>query len=78
MWYGVLEGEWFWVLDKNVKERFANLTFVRMGLGYRIDYTLRLELFYMIQTAHNQLDNSDTAEGIVRIRIKHFLNRPKP
>ncbi len=78
MIYGVLEGEWFWVMDKNVKERFVSLTFVRMGLGYRVNYSLRFEAFYIVQTSHNQLDGTDDTESIFRIRIKHFLRNPKP
>ncbi|HWA34560.1 MAG TPA: DUF2490 domain-containing protein [Cyclobacteriaceae bacterium] len=78
LWYGLVEGEWFWLLDKNVKERFVNITFVRMGIGYRLSYSLRFETFYIIQTTHNELDGSDATEGIVRIRIKHFLRKVGP
>jgi hypothetical protein len=79
MWYGVLEGEWFYVVDENVKERFAVVTYIRAGIGYRLSYGLRFELFALSQTSRDVLDKNDvTQQGIIRVRVKHYLNRANP
>ena len=42
LWYGVLDAEWFLSVDDDVDERFANRFRLRMGIGYRLSYSVAL------------------------------------
>ncbi len=49
LWYSLLDAEAFIVMDQDVEERFANRFRIRTGIGYRINYGLRLEFMYTLQ-----------------------------
>lgn len=76
MMYAIIDAEWFFVLDRDVEERFANRFRFRTGLGYRLSKTWRFEVIYMSQSARNTID-SDFAltDNIFRVRVKHYINR---
>lgn len=77
--YLTLDAEAFVVIDRNLEERYTNRYRFRAGLGYRLNYTWRFELQYMYQVARNTVDTEfDSSDGIIRMRIKQFLNRVKP
>ena len=77
--YLTLDAEAFLVIDRNLEERYTNRYRFRAGLGYRLNYTWRFELQYMYQVARNTVDTEfDSSDGIIRIRIKQFLNKAKP
>lgn len=77
--YSVIDLEAFVVMDQDVEERFANRLRLRTGLGYRINYGLRLELMYTLQRSKNTLEGDFyTSDNIFRIRIKQYLNKSKP
>ncbi|MEJ1237337.1 DUF2490 domain-containing protein [Chryseolinea sp. T2] len=79
LWYAIVDGEFFIVMDQDVQERFANRFRLRTGIGYRLNYSVRFELMYTLQMSRNTLDNGyETTDNIFRIRVKHFLNKSKP
>jgi hypothetical protein len=79
LWYGLLDAEVFVVMDKDVKERFANRFRARCGIGYRISYTLRLEFVYTLQQSKNAIEgDANTTGNIYRFRVKQYLNKTKP
>jgi hypothetical protein len=79
LWYTLLDAEAFLVMDQDVEERFANRIRIRTGIGYRINYGLRLEFVYTLQKSRNTLEgNFDTTDNIFRFRIKQFLNKTSP
>ena len=79
LWYAIVDGESFIVLDQDVKERFANRFRLRTGIGYRVNYSFRLEFVYTLQQSKNTIgDDFNTSDNIFRFRIKQYLNRSKP
>jgi hypothetical protein len=79
LWYSILDAEAFVVMDKDAEERFANRLRIRTGVGYRINYGLRLEFVYTLQRSRNALeDDFQTTDNIFRFRIKQYLNKAKP
>lgn len=77
--YSILDAESFMVVDKNVKERFANRYRLRMGIGYRINYNFRFEFVYTLQESRNTIDGDYvTTENIFRFRLKHYINKATP
>jgi Protein of unknown function (DUF2490) len=78
LWYGITDVEAMFTSD-DVKERFANRFRFRIGVGYRLNYSLRFELMYMNQESRDGLDESLTStENVIRFRFKHFLRKSKP
>lgn len=79
LWYALVDAEFFFVMDQNVQERFANRFRLRTGIGYRLNYSLRLELMYTLQQSRNTLESGyETTDNIFRIRVKHYLNKTRP
>jgi hypothetical protein len=79
LWYGVLDVEGFWVMDKQLGERYANQVRYRAGIGYRQSYSWRFEFIYTDQFTRNNLDAGfQEVSNIFRFRVKHFLNASKP
>lgn len=79
LWYSVIDGEAFIVMDQDVQERFANRIRVRAGIGYRVSYGLRLEFLYTWQDSRNTLDSDFTdVANIFRFRVKQFFNKANP
>ena len=78
VWYCLADAEAFFVMNNDVKERFANRLRIRAAVGYRFNYNLRLELMYTLQQSKNTIDGDFyTSDHIFRIRIKQFLNAHK-
>jgi Protein of unknown function (DUF2490) len=78
LWYGIADTEWFFTTD-DVDERFANRFRVRVGLGYRLNYSSRFEFIYMNQQSKNAIDDVEyTSDNIFRFRYKHYLRKSKP
>jgi hypothetical protein len=79
LWYGLLDAEWFFTVDDDVDERFANRFRLRAGLGYRLNYNSRFELIYMIQESKHAMEESFyTSDQIFRFRYKHYLRKHIP
>lgn len=79
MWYAIFDTEVFYVIDKNVSERFANRTRTRLGVGYRLNYAYRFEILFAWQTSRDEIEqNFASSDAIIRLRFKHYLNRVKP
>lgn len=77
--YLILDGEFFIIMDKDVEERFANRFRFRSGIGYRVNYGLRLEFVYTLQESKNTIgEKFSTSDNIFRFRIKQYLNKGKP
>lgn len=78
LWYGLADAEMLFATD-DVKERFANRFRVRLGIGYRLNYSFRFEFVYMNQQSRNTItDTFGTSDNIFRFRIKHYLRKSKP
>jgi len=79
LWYSIIDAEAFIVMDQDVNERYANRFRIRTGIGYRINYGIRLEFMYTLQRSKSTLDGSfDSSDNIFRFRLKQFLNKAKP
>ena len=77
LWYTIVDAEIFYVMDQDLKERYANRFRLRTGLGYRLNYNWRFEFVYTLQMSKNAIDEVSTQDNIFRFRIKHFINRAK-
>jgi hypothetical protein len=76
--YGILDAEWFFTVDEDVDERFANRFRLRMGVGYRLSYTSRFEFIYLLQESKNAIEDSYyTRDNIFRFRYRHYLRKHK-
>jgi len=79
LWYGILDAEVLFAVDEDVQERFANRFRLRMGVGYRLSYSSRFEIVYMLQQSKNGIDDSfESTDNVFRFRYKHFLRKSKP
>ncbi len=79
LWYAVADAEAFVVMDQQVNERFANRFRIRVGLGYRLNYTWRFEFLYTYQLSRNTIAGDvDSDDNLFRLRVKHFLHKSKP
>jgi hypothetical protein len=79
LWYGLLDAEFFWVMDKQLEERYSNQMRFRAGIGYRASYSWRFEIIYTDQFSRNNLDQEfQEISNIFRVRVKHFINKAKP
>lgn len=79
LWYLLLDAEAFIALDQQVNERFANRYRIRVGPGYRLNYTWRFEFLYTLQQSRNTIAGDfDTTDNLFRFRVKHFLHKSKP
>ncbi len=79
LWYSMVDAEVFIVMDQDVNERFANRFRFRGGIGYRVNYGLRLEFVYTLQRSKNILEGAfDTTDHIFRFRVKQYLHKSKP
>ncbi len=77
MWYGITDVEWLYKTD--IEERFANRFRYRIGVGYRLSYSLRFEFIYLLQLSKNQLEEPfSTTDNIFRFRLKQYLRKAKP
>jgi hypothetical protein len=78
LWYAMLDAEALFTTD-DVEERFANRFRLRMGGGYRLNYSLRFEFLYMLQKSKSGIsDDFESSDNIFRFRIKHYLRKSKP
>lgn len=78
LWYAILDAEAFVVLDQDVNERFANRLRFRTGVGYRINYSWRIEFMYTLQKSRNMLEEDFTStDQIYRLRLKQYLNKTR-
>jgi hypothetical protein len=78
LWYAITDVEWLYKTD-DVEERFANRFRWRIGVGYRLNYSLRFEFLYMLQQSKNTLeDDFESSDNIFRFRIKQYLRKSKP
>jgi hypothetical protein len=74
MWYAIADAESFLVMDQDVKERFANRTRVRLGIGRKFSYNWRSELIYTLQRSRDGISDEDySTDNIIRLRIKYYF-----
>lgn len=79
LWYAVVDYEEFYVTDDQLDERFANRRRARIGLGYRLNYRNRFELFYARQSSRNEIQGGYiSGDNVVLLRYKMYLNQGKP
>jgi len=73
--YSFLDYEEFMVTDQQINERFANLRRARVGLGYRLNYTHRLDVSYTWQSSRDEInDDFHRIDNVIQIKYKLFLN----
>jgi hypothetical protein len=74
MWYAIADAESFLVMDQDVKERFANRTRLRLGIGRKFSYNWRSELIYTLQRSRDGISDEDySTDTIIRLRIKYYF-----
>jgi len=79
LWYAIADAELLFAVDDDVQERFANRFRLRIGVGYRLSYTSRFEIIYMLQQSKNGIDDSfESSDNVFRFRYKHYLRKSKP
>lgn len=79
IWYLLVDAEAFIVADQQVSERFANRYRLRVGPGYRLNYTWRFEFVYTLQESRNTLGGDfETTDNLFRFRVKHYMHKSKP
>jgi hypothetical protein len=72
--FGVTDYEWFIPLGDEAAERFATRGRFRVGLGYRFDYTWRLELYYIRDSSRDRTEEELTNDAnIVNLKLKIFF-----
>lgn len=78
LWYTFLDFEEFFVLDKQVDERYANRRRARIGIGYRLNYSHRFDLGFTLQSARNELEGSFVStDNVIQLKYKWFFNKPQ-
>lgn len=78
LWYLVADVEAFLPIEQ-VEERFANRFRIRLGPGFRLNYTWRFEFLYTLQASRNTIAGDfETTDNLFRFRVKHFLHKSKP
>jgi hypothetical protein len=78
LWYAFADYEEFFVLDKQVDERFANRRRARLGLAYRLNYKHRFDVSYTFQSSRNEIDGDFISnDHVIQLRYKMYLNPPK-
>jgi len=68
--------EFFLQNEEDVQERYANRSWIRLGLGYKLNKRLKFELLYTRQDSKNTItDNFEdlTKENIFLFTLKHHL-----
>jgi hypothetical protein len=71
--YLIADWEWFIPLD-DPEERFASRQRIRVGLGYRRNFPLRVEALYIWTRSRNTLDEEfRTNENSFNIRVKRVF-----
>lgn len=77
--YSFLDYEEFIVVDDQVKERFANLRRARIGLGYRLNYSHRLDLIYTWQYSRDEIGGDfSQMDSVIQLKYKLFLHPATP
>ena len=78
LWYALTDFEALFTTN-DVKERFANRVRIRVGIGYRFSYSLRVEFMYMLQESRYAIDDSfSSSDNIFRFRLKQYFHKSKP
>jgi hypothetical protein len=75
VWYLMADGEYFTPIgDDEAPERFATKYRLRLGLGYRLNYTWRFEVLAMRDEAKETLEGEIEVDAyILDLRLKWFL-----
>jgi hypothetical protein len=74
MYYVISDAEVFLNAGSDIPERFANRARFRLGLGYRMNYNLRMEALYVYQTSRNTIDDDfNVRSNIFRFRLKYYF-----
>lgn len=76
LWYGIADAEWFATLANDQEETFADRGRLRVGLGYKLNYTYRFELVYILQLSRNTIeDDFNGTVNIFNFRFKQYLKK---
>jgi hypothetical protein len=77
--YSFVDYEEFFVLDKQLDERYSNRHRLRFGLGYRLSYRDRFEICYTLQASRNEIGEAfNRTDNVIQLRYKMFLNFTPP
>lgn len=78
LWYAIVDYEEYFVVDKELNERYSNRRRARIGAGYRLSYKHRFELIYTLQASRNEIGEDFTSsDNVIQLRYKMFLNPAK-
>jgi hypothetical protein len=74
LWYITLDAEYFWPLNENPEERFANQAQVRLGIGYRLSYRWRFMVRFIEQFSRNTIDEDFKSSNLIfNFRVHFFI-----
>jgi hypothetical protein len=74
LWYITLDAEYFWPLNENPDERFANQAQLRLGLGYRLSYRWRFMVRFIEQFSRNTIDEDFKSSNLIfNLRVHFFI-----
>jgi hypothetical protein len=60
-----------------VEERYANRRRSRIGVGYRLNYRNRFDLFCTGQPSRNEIEGDFISnDNVIQLRYKLYLNAP--
>ena len=73
--YGKIFTEGFYNFDNEIRERFQSTFRQYIGLGYRYNYSYRLELDYVYQTSRDSIEdeNPDNISNVVNLTFKYYI-----
>ncbi|MDN3641913.1 DUF2490 domain-containing protein [Lutimonas halocynthiae] len=77
VWYITSFVEFFYQNEDDVQERYANRYWIRLGLGYKINKKIQLELLYNRQDSKNTITDGYedlSKENILVFSFKHKLH----
>jgi hypothetical protein len=74
LWYGLTDAEFFWPMDRELKETFANQRRFRLGLGYRYTNNWRFEFIYSNLYTRNIIDAGFIeSSNVLRLRVRYYI-----
>ena len=74
--YALTDAEFFYTVDTEVRERYANRLRLRRGIGYTLSKFWQVEAVYAYQVSRNTLvkPSLDTRQNVIWVRVVYSAN----
>lgn len=79
LWYAFADYEAYGVLDKQLNERYANQSAIRVGMGRKFSYNWRMEVVYSLLQYRNELGEPREEydlDNVFRATFKYYFTPP--